>query len=353
MKRISRDSRNCKSLGGFTLVELLVVIAIIGVLVALLLPAIQAAREAARRVQCQNQMRQIGIALQNYHDVKKQLPAGEFWYNTNPPGQSASYSGWGWIPKILPQLELIQLHAQADYDREPLSPGSSGTANNRAVIKTEVPGLLCPSNPYRGETTENENYPALSNSQYQVAEVDYAANVGDYRNIGGTGDGLPHTEDNDGDGSPDWPQAGNVFGPGSAQSPPYPPKYPTRGVINRFGWGAKFKEIPDGLSNTFAVGECIGAWCLTQNLWTQSWSTTAQPINHMNPYYSASPQNWPTWIANPQWSDSIAFRSLHPGGAHFIMCDASVHFVNENIDHSSYRAMASRDGADIIAEGVN
>jgi hypothetical protein len=71
----------------------------------------------------------------------------------------------------------------------------------------------------------------------------------------------------------------------------------------------------------------------------------------MNPYYLGGTQNWPT-LNNPQWSDSIAFRSLHPGGAHFIMCDASVHFVNENVDHSSYRALASREGDDSIQGGL-
>jgi prepilin-type N-terminal cleavage/methylation domain-containing protein len=328
----------------FTLVELLVVIAIIGVLVALLLPAIQAAREAARRVQCQNQMRQIGIALQNYHDVKKQLPAGGFWDHKNYPATPAIHSGWDWLPKIFPYIELSGLHSQLDFE---LGPGDqTKVPKNLDTIKTEVPGLLCPSNPFRGEATDNEGFAGTKNPRLQVGEADYAANVGDYRNQSGTGDGLDHTQDNDGDGFPDWPFEGNVW------VPSYKPKFPTRGVINRFGWAAKFKEIPDGLSNTFAVGECIGAWCLSQNLWTQSWSTTAQPINHKNPYYSAGSQNVPT-VDNPQWSDSIAFRSLHPGGAQFIMCDASVHFLSENIDHASYRAMASREGADLIAEGVN
>lgn len=352
MKRMSHDLMNCRVPRGFTLVELLVVIAIIGVLVALLLPAIQAAREAARRTQCQNQMRQLGIALQNHHDVRKRLPAGEFWYNKDTTGATFNVSGWGWLPRILPYIEQTQLYDQAHFDKHPTQ--NALGVFNRTVIRTDVPGLLCPSNPYRGEVTDNESddYNANANSQKQIAEADYAANVGDYRNIGGTGDGLPHTVDNDSDGRPDWPQAGNVFGPGSAQNPPYPVKYPTRGVINRFGWAANFKEITDGLSNTFAVGECIGAWCLTQNFGTQCWSTTAQPINHWNSVYSSGSQTWPT-IANPQWSDSIAFRSLHPGGAQFIMCDASVHFLNENIDHASYRAMASRDAADLIAEGVN
>jgi prepilin-type N-terminal cleavage/methylation domain-containing protein len=348
MERFSCDSMNRKALGGFTLVELLVVIAIIGVLVALLLPAVQAAREAARRTQCQNQMRQIGIALQNHHDARNQLPAGEFWYY-NPDGKpNAGYTSWGWLPKILPFMEQASVLAQANFKYAATVEGYQGVFN-RTVIKTKAPGLLCPSNPYQNETTENEGFAALANPNNQIAEADYAASVGDYRNLGGTGDGLNHTADNDGDGLPDWPPSGNVFGPGSGLNPSYPARHPTRGVINRFGWAAKFKQIPDGLSNTFAVGECIGAWCLTQNFGTQSFSTTAQPINHMNEHFQ-SVQNWPT-NANPQWADSIAFRSLHPGGAHFIMCDASVHFLSENIDHSSYRAMATREAEDIVAKG--
>ena len=351
LKRMERESTKRAACGGFTLVELLVVIAIIGVLVALLLPAVQAAREAARRTQCQNQMRQIGIALQNHHDAKRRLPAGEFWYFNNDRKPSAGYMSWGWLPKILPFMEQSSVLAQSDFNYSATTENFQGIFN-RSAIKTTVTGLICPSNPFRNETTDNEYFNALTNSNAQIAEADYAASIGDYRNAGGTGDGLDDTVDNDGDGLPDWPAFGSVFGPGSGLSPPYPARHPTRGVINRFGWAANFKQIPDGLSNTFAVGECVGVWCLTQNFGTQSFSTTAQPINHMNAYYSAGAQNWPT-NANPQWADSIAFRSLHPGGAHFIMCDASVHFVSENIDHASYRAMASREGDDIIAQGVN
>lgn len=332
----------------FTLVELLVVIAIIGVLVALLLPAVQSAREAARRLQCQNQMRQIGIALQNHHDSKGQLPAGEFWYYSEDKQPSAGFPRWGWQPKLLPYMEQANVLNAADFQYASTTNGL-GVAN-RAVIQTNIPGLLCPSNPYNNETSDNEYFPATVNDKNQIAETDYAGCVGDYRNNGGTGDGLDHTL-TDENGRVLYPTVGNVFSDSTAISKPYPPKYPTRGVINRFGWAASFREIPDGLSNTFAVGECIGVWSLNQNFGTQSISTTAQPINHLNDYYSQGTENWPT-AANPQWADHIAFRSLHPGGAHFIMCDASAHFVSENIDHASYRAMASRDGGDTIQEGL-
>lgn len=329
----------------FTLVELLVVIAIIGVLVSLLLPAVQAAREAARRAQCQNQMKQVGLGLQMHHDTNGRLPAGTFWYIDPNRNQGPGFTQFSWMVKILPYMEQENLFSTADLTYKSTVNGFQGV-NNRDFIQTDVPGLLCPSNPFRGEVTDNELFDAHANSRNQIAEADYAAVIGDYVNINDTGDGLDSNLDNDGDGLADYPFFGNVF-----ESKGYPKKHPTRGAINRYGWAAEFREIPDGLSNTFAVGECIGAWCLTQNFGTQSVSTTAQPINHRNSFYNAGPENWPT-LANPQWADTIAFRSLHPGGAHFVMCDGSVHFVSENIDHLSYRSLASRDGGDIVSEGL-
>ena len=338
----SRQSAGMVS--GFTLVELLVVIAIIGVLVALLLPAVQSAREAARRAQCQNQMRQIGIGLQNYHDTNGQLPEGEFWLWKQELKPVANWSSWGWMPKILPFMEQGNALQATDFDYKASTNNFQGIFN-RDMIQRQVPGFLCPSNPYRDDNTDNESYYGLANSRNQIAEADYAANIGDYVNGGGQGDGLDPTIDEDGDGNPDYPQFGNVFGS------TYGERHPARGVINRFGWAASFREIPDGLSNTFAIGECVGVWCLTQNFGTQSFSTTAQPINHLNSFYLQGSENWPS-RDNPQWADSIAFRSLHPGGAHFMMCDTSTHFLTENVDHVSYMARASRDGGDLIQEGL-
>ena len=149
---------------GFTLVELLVVIAIIGILVALLLPAIQSARAAARRMQCQNNLKQIGIALHNYHAANKEFPAGmQFDVNPLTPwiGPSAEASAKfqpNWIIKILPYMEEQAIYDAFDFNQ------FISHQNNRAVRGTRIPTLLCPEDsgaevPFAGVTTgEGDNW---------------------------------------------------------------------------------------------------------------------------------------------------------------------------------------------------
>ncbi len=331
----------------FTLVELLVVIAIIGVLVALLLPAVQAAREAARRIQCSNQLRQIGIAMQNYHDTNGQFPPGEKWLwgevRQNPTSVQDNYRQWGWQPKLLPFIEQQPLFDSADFEYWPNA--FSRVVDNLTFSRSQVAGFLCPSSPTKDASAEwdNESFVATN----ALAESDYAANVGDHVNgPGPNGPGIGVEPDLDGDGFPEWPPYANMW-----TSSGHPSPAPSRGILNRFGYGARIREIYDGTANTFAVGECIGIWCLTQNFASQSFATTAHPINHLNEFYLQGDENWPS-IDDPQWSDSIAFRSMHPGGAQFAMCDASVHFVAESIDHNVYMALASRDGGEVISGGV-
>jgi prepilin-type N-terminal cleavage/methylation domain-containing protein/prepilin-type processing-associated H-X9-DG protein len=135
--------------GGFTLVELLVVIAIIGVMVGLLLPAVQAAREAARRMQCSNHLKQIGLAMHNYHSAYNQLPTGFYSYPTRDGSGPATLRvdagtwdagpGWGWGAMILPFLEQTAIAESLRYDRPVWDPA------NADVIATKIPGFLCPS----------------------------------------------------------------------------------------------------------------------------------------------------------------------------------------------------------------
>ena len=291
---------------GFTLVELLVVIAIIGVLVALLLPAVQAAREAARRSQCQNNLKQIALSLHNYHDTFNRLPLCYFHDN------GANAVRWNWIPMTLSFMEDSTIYQQLDFRVH------AWQGNNIKFLKQVHKKYLCPSNPYGAEILEEESFAAPT---WSISQADYAACSGDYRNATGVGQ---------------TPNYGNL----SYANPV------VRGMIGRWGWSARFAEVTDGLSNTFMVGECIGTWCITQNWGAQSWGTTAHPINFRNASFRDKSQ-WPRQ-SNPRWDESIGFRSLHPGGCMFAFGDGSVSFVAEGIDGVTYRSLASRDGNETV-----
>ncbi len=298
----------------FTLVELLVVIAIIGVLVALLLPAVQAAREAARRNNCKNNMRQLGLALHNHHDTLGSFPVSNFFGTGN---QNVAIR-WGWLPQLLPFMEQQALHDFVDFDKVPHDP------RNLVAFQQPLEVVTCPSGPYGMELGYQETQ--NTGSREFIAETSYAASIGDYWNGTGTkGDGAPRNHR--------W---------GNGHIPP-------RGVISRYGWSASFKDIPDGTSNTFALGEVIGHWCINQDFPNQAFATTAHPINFKNQTYLDLGNIDYTRQPEPiRWDWAITFRSMHPGGANFLMCDASVSSVDQAIEHVVYHALASRDGQEVV-----
>lgn len=320
---------------GFTLVELLVVIAIIGILIGMLLPAVQSVREAARRVSCSNNMRQIALSMQNYHDTEGNLPSGEFWLATyNNPGNAWSgWSGWNWTVKLLPFIEQQNLFDTADLNVQAF--GSFAPGGMQDILMAEPVGFTCPSNSFNFvEQNVNE---ALGDAL--ITECDYAINSGDHACGGDFGIGADPTVGT----PPEYPFCANTWessGYGRAS-------HPVRGISGRFGWAANYRDIQDGLSNTFAAGEVIGVFSITQNFGTQSWALTSLPINWRNDFYTSNQNNWAT-PTNPQWSDGLVFRSLHPGGAQFAMCDGSVTFVSESIDQSTYMARSSRSAGEFI-----
>jgi len=302
---LKREAGNLKH-RGFTLVELLVVIAIIGILIGLLLPAVQAVRAAARRMECSNNLKQIGLALHNYHGAWNRLPYADI----GGLGNRSNYqSFWNWQPRLLPFIEGGAEYQGLDFDQR------SYEGDNYGFLKEIHPRFLCPSDSMREQLLEEEGFPA---PDWLLSQSDYAACVGDYRNSTGIGE-LPHY--------------GNTAQP-----------VPVRGMMGRYGWAASFDEVKDGLSNTICVGECIGALSICQNYGAESWATTAHPINHMNQSLMANPPS----LSNPRWDESIAFRSMHSGGANFCLGDGSVRFLTESIDGVTYRAMASRAGGEVV-----
>lgn len=295
----------CRHRYGFTLIELLVVIAIIAVLIGLLLPAVQKVREAAARAKCQNNMKQLGIGLHNFHERNGRLPTSEFHDNGANPVR------WNWIPKMLPEMEQTAISNQLVFTQH------SWQGNNYNLLKERFKMFLCPTDPFADVQREEEGF---AGPTWVLSQADYAACAGDYKNSTGIGQ------------SPD-------YGNQSYANPI------SRGMMARWGWSANFLEVTDGLSNTFMVGECVGAFSICQNFAAQCWGTTAHPINYQND----SLKNQLPTQGNPRWDESIGFRSFHTGGCNFLLGDGSVRFVRDGIDGATYRAFGSRAGGEALS----
>lgn len=263
------------------------VIAIIGILVALMLPAVQAAREAARRMQCSNKLKQIGLALHNYHGV----------YNSFPPGnidEAVSQSQeWGWAVFLLPYLEQEPLHAQlAPNERRFVELLSDPAARSMCQISLDV--FRCPS----------DRTPKLLENTEQPRDLDGVAAVGP-NFFGATSNYL---------GVTGFWDVGVL---------------PANGILSANS-EVDFRDIVDGTSNTFAVGErdfycAAGLWAGVRDA-RASGPRGADYVLGRVSYKMNAVKN----VGNP--SCCQAFSSSHPGGAHFALCDGGVRFVSENID---------------------
>jgi len=303
-KRFSFSDHGIKNaqrpLHGFTLVELLVVIAIIGILVALLLPAVQAAREAARRTQCINNLKQIGVASYNYHDVHKSLPVSTSPFHYFP--DSGDQSGWSWSISILPFMEEQPLYEQLETSCHGNYASGRGirTAACRPLLKTTLPSFHCPSD---GDVV------GISTSQpswvrFGVAMTSYKGNIGD-RGLGGTPDCTRW----------DWKTCTGLI------------------HAHTFIQPIRFKDITDGTSHTMLVGEDVVEHNYHSSLYHSDtdYAGTQSPLN-----FFPDP---PTPLL---WWDVMSFRSRHPGGAQFCFADGSIHFFGEAINYELYQALSTR-----------
>jgi prepilin-type N-terminal cleavage/methylation domain-containing protein len=348
----------------FTLVELLVVIAIIGILVGLLLPAVQSAREAARRMSCSNNLKQIGLALHTYHDTYKALPSSGFQHVGTPqePRTWEGSSKGSQLVKILPFIEQSALWQSIPFGGAPaplLEPGRPASAaewqayvqlngigsfafNGMTVQRTYhvvVPTYLCPSDGFmkswQWSDGTNAGHRALSNYGFSIGAQAMPSN-------GGSCNLFP----------------GNIFGDGPAGHGNSPGSRDVSGMFGRGEWSPTFSEVRDGLSNTIAVGEVLpnksdhhwNGWMHFNSLWT---ATTA-PINY--PVVGIGEAGW-NQATNPKgldnnnglgcngwrnWQTSQGFKSGHTAGAQFVLGDGSVHFLSEGIDYRVYNALGGR-----------
>ncbi|WP_237225564.1 DUF1559 domain-containing protein [Rubinisphaera sp. JC750] len=294
---------------GFTLIELLVVIAIIAILVALLLPAVQQAREAARRSSCKNNLKQIGLAMHNYHDTYNTLPPGSM--NQNPNSLHGRAPNWNWMAHIAPFLELANAYDALNVGENPMAHLSD---SRLGVLQTPVPAWRCPSDvgpELHEDFVERKARDTVNSTDVPLVVANYLA-----VNSAGNIRPLPN---NDGDG--------------------------TTREVNDDATGAfyrnsktRFRDITDGLSNTLIVGERIyekSDGSGNRPAAGTGWLTCGADGNH-NSRMASGLGGGHRLLNCPENNECRrAFLSNHKGGVQFVLADGSVRFISENIDHNT------------------
>jgi len=313
---------------GFTLVELLVVIAIIGVLIGLLLPAVQTAREAARRSSCQNNLKQVGLAILNHESAKKSFPAGYTYYTTNE-------RSWGWATYILPYMERMDLYQSLQPDKRKLSAVyvSGAAQTDIDALQTKISQYRCPSDTspdLRDKSRFNSPTTVTSlfgpSPPFAVATANYVGSSGGWSVAGTPTAGCvlggaavcvtnttfycaPHSNADPG---------GIFFGSLSG------PTSPGAGML-----GVKLSDITDGTSKVLMVGErevkgLAATWVGSGNPCDYGPAGTCSTLGR--PGY----QNWDIYDLNAIENRGKNFSSPHPNGVQYLFADGAVAFLSDN-----------------------
>ncbi|PHS03224.1 MAG: prepilin-type cleavage/methylation domain-containing protein [Blastopirellula sp.] len=317
---------------GFTLVELLVVIAIIGILIALLLPAVQMAREAARRMSCTNNLKQLGLALHNYHDTFGTFPSGYLANNvsTNDGWQAEDGSGFAWGSLVLPFIEESALHDSLNFE------GDSRDPANLALAHNHVSGFRCPS-----DAGDDHFEIDISGTEYELDVANYVGIYG-YGNVS--------------------MRPGNPMG---------------KGIFYRNS-STRMRDIIDGTSNTICVGERAQTHDFVSGMdqveshstWYAAVPGVSRPAGMMSGGMGGmggmmegpgslvlghvgqpAMMSMPAMHHTPSTTNHIVnFSSFHPGGINFVAVDGSVHFLTEIVEYDTFKHLGERADGKVLGD---
>ncbi|MCL2623735.1 MAG: DUF1559 domain-containing protein [Planctomycetaceae bacterium] len=332
----------------FTLVELLVVIAIIGILIALLLPAVQAAREAARRMQCTNNQKQLGLGMHTYHDACKSFPYACVFPVIDPwTGEpSINYDTHSWVSRILPYVEQSALYSGLDLTR--LVGTQNGGVGHRQFRFAEISGLKCPSD----DPVLTEN----GSADWGIQRDNYVVNMGN-TDIGGNNGGVTTVITD--------PEYRNLRAPFTVG------RFPDTSRMNLAGYQHYISSMggtPDGTSNTMLFSEVVvpkdpGYWGyvgLPRYAGGGGFTAYYRPnanLDHLarRCYLQNDPKEGAT--CQQSWGDEHRFvpyaiitaRSVHTGGVNSCLMDGSVQFVSETINIDAWRAVSTSAGGESVS----
>ncbi|MFO0938353.1 MAG: DUF1559 domain-containing protein [Gemmataceae bacterium] len=295
---------------GFTLIELLVVIAIIAILIGLLLPAVQKVREAAARTQCINNLKQVGLALQNYHDANTKFPPG--YASLFDSAGNDTGPGWGWAAHLLPQMEQDNLYRQIDL-KQPIE----ALANSQARVAI-VKSFLCPS-----DNPPEQAFPVGPRSATGQL-MSTICNVAPGNYVGNYGVGEPGVE---GDG---------VFFRNSS---------------------VRIADITDGTSSTLMVGE--RSFKFAEATWVGSVTGANHAVTIGSPLIFAEPaaanfilsHTGETYQGPAYPEESNHYSARHTGGGNFVFADGHVAYLSRLTTYDTYKALSTRSKGEVINTG--
>ena len=326
----------------FTLVELLVVIAIIAILIALLLPAVQAARETARRAQCSNQLKQIGVALHNYHSAHSVFPFGKT-ISPNGTGQGSSTA----MVMLLPFLEQGVVYDKIDWSN------NDSWGPNSSLYRTRIETYLCPSNP------QDEGVSWTSKCFDEAPSCEDDSWISHYQPIAHSGkDGTAARDCRSAVGFNKDGMFFQVFSDSDV-----PDQYQPCPGVERHRQRVGIRYVFDGTSQTLAFTETVSGEPGSHVGFDWAWySGGIGTFNGINANWNSSPplSGWtfcdvpncitPAGTPPEEWYEFVGPGSYHPGGCNFLLVDGSVRFVSEYIALSTLLSLTTRAGGDVVGK---